>query len=114
MVASVPTLPEGFHVLLGRLDGRLEQRVRADTTHYADAKAGQVVYAHHAKIGGLRPDTSYLYGALHQGAAPQFGAFRTAPRGRAAFTFTSFGDQGTPSVGRRYEPLLGDALAAPG
>jgi hypothetical protein len=100
-------------VLLGRLDGRLEQAVAATTVSYTDAKAGQVVYAHHAKIGGLRPDASYLYGALHEGAAPQFGVFRTAPRGRAAFTFTSFGDQGTPTLGKTDEPPAAMTLPAP-
>jgi hypothetical protein len=91
-------------VMLGRLNGRPEQTVEAETTSYADAKSGQVVYAHHATIGGLRADTSYLYAALHDGASPQFSTFRTAPRGRGAFTFTSFGDQGTPTLGRKVAP----------
>jgi hypothetical protein len=100
-------------VLLGRMDGRLEQVAPADTVSYADAKSGQVVHAHHARIGGLRPDAAYLYGALHDGAAPRFSAFRTAPRGRAPFTFTSFGDQGTPTLGRLYDPPAGVTLPAP-
>ena len=86
--------------MLGRIDGRLEQTGGRETTSYRDDKSGQVVFAHHAKLGGLRPDSAYLYGALHDGAEPDFGAFRTAPRGRAPFTFTSFGDQGTPTLGR--------------
>ncbi len=94
-------------VILGRMDGRLEQTAPATTVSYEDAKSRQVVYAHHARIGGLRPDTPYLYGAMHEGATPQFATFRTAPRGRAAFTFTSFGDQGTPTVGREYVPPAG-------
>jgi hypothetical protein len=40
---------------------------------------------------------------MHDGAAPEFGTFRTAPKGRAPFTFTSFGDQGTPTLGKRRE-----------
>ncbi len=44
---------------------------------------------------------TYCYLAVHHGAAPQFGSFRTAPSGRAPFTFTSFGDQGTPTVGKQ-------------
>jgi hypothetical protein len=91
-------------VLLGRLDGRLERTAEAQTASYADAQSGQRVYAHHARMSGLSPDTPYLYGALHEGAAPAFSTFRTAPHGRAAFTFTSFGDQGTPSLGRKYVP----------
>ena len=115
MVVSWHSLQPVLHprVLLGRLDGRLEQVAPANTVSYADAKSGQVVYAHHARIGGLRPDASYLYGALHDGAAPRFSAFRTAPRGRAPFTFTSFGDQGTPTLGRLYDPPAGVTLPAP-
>jgi 3',5'-cyclic AMP phosphodiesterase CpdA len=100
-------------VLLGRPDGRLERTVEARTASYADAKSGQVVYAHHARVGGLRADTAYLYAALHEGAAPEFGGFRTAPRGRAAFTFTSFGDQGTPTLGKVFVPPPGVSLPEP-
>jgi hypothetical protein len=100
-------------VLLGLMDGKLEQIAAATTVSYADAKSGQVVYAHHAKMDGLRPDTPYLYGALHDGATPQFSAFRTAPRGRARFTFTSFGDQGTPTLGKEYVSTPGVAQPAP-
>jgi phosphodiesterase/alkaline phosphatase D-like protein len=79
------------------MDGRLEQTATAATVSYVDAKSGKTVYAHHARLDGLRPDTAYLYAAVHDGAAPHFSTLRTAPRGRAAFTFTSFGDQGTPT-----------------
>src|SRR5215472_16964900 len=100
-------------VLLGRLDGKLEQTVEARTTSYTDAKSGQVVFAHHAKLAGLRADSAYVYGALHDGAEPEFGTFRTAPRGRAPFTFTSFGDQGTPTLGRKFVPPAGLTLPNP-
>jgi hypothetical protein len=65
------------HVVLGQLDGTLEQTVEAKPTAYTDAQSGQVVYAYHAKLGRLRADSSYLYGALHDGAEPEFGTFRT-------------------------------------
>lgn len=94
-------------VLLGRMDGRLEQMIDARVESYTDAKSGQAVYAHHARIGGLRPDAAYLYAALHDGAEPEFATFRTSPRGRAPLTFTSFGDQGTPTLGKRYRPPPG-------
>jgi 3',5'-cyclic AMP phosphodiesterase CpdA len=100
-------------VLLGHPDGRLEQSVEARQASYLDAKAGRAVYAYHAKLSGLQPDTDYLYGALHEGAAPEFGTFRTAPRGRSPFTFTSFGDQGTPTVGRPYKPPQGVTIPNP-
>ena len=113
MVVSWHSLEPVPHpqVLVGRLDGRLEQTVTAVTTSYVDAKSGRTVYAHHARIDHLRPATGYLYGALHEGAEPRFSTFHTAPKGRAAFTFTSFGDQGTPTLGRRYEPPAGVTLA---
>jgi len=47
---------------------------------------------------------------LHDGAQPEFATFRTAPSGRAAFTFTSFGDQGTPTLGREFKPPEGVTL----
>ena len=92
-------------VMLGNLDGRLDRVVEAKETSYTDAKSGQVVYAYHAKLDQLRPDSPYLYGAMHDDAAPEFGTFRTAPRGRARFTFTSFGDQGTPTLGKQHAPF---------
>jgi len=109
MVVSWHTLQPVHHprVLLGRLDGKLEQTAEAAEARYTDAKSNQVVYVYHAKLGRLQADTAYMYGALHDGAEPEFGAFRTAPRGRAPFTFTSFGDQGTPTVGRKYVPPAG-------
>lgn len=116
MVVSWHTL-EPVHaprVLLGDLGGKLDRVAPATTVSYRDAKSGKEVFAHHASLTGLRPDTSYLYAALHEGAAPQFGTLRTAPRGRAAFTFTSFGDQGTPTLGRKLEPPpAGQAPAYP-
>ena len=94
-------------VVLGRPDGKLEQTVDAKPTSYTDGKSGQVVYAYHARIGQLQADSAYMYGAMHDGAAPEFGTFRTSPRGRAAFTFTSFGDQGTPTLGKKFVPPAG-------
>jgi hypothetical protein len=97
-------------VLLGRPDGRLEKTAAAGEASYVDAKSGQTVFAYHARIGGLEADSSYLYAALHEGAEPQFGTFRTSPRGRRPFTFTSFGDQGTPTLGKVFIPPAGVTL----
>ena len=115
MMVSWHSLQPARHarVLLGRLDGRHEQTVEAVEASYTDAKSGQVVYAYHARLAGLQADSSYLYSALHEGAAPEFGTFRTAPRGRARLTFTSFGDQGTPTLGKRYAPPKGVTLPNP-
>jgi hypothetical protein len=115
MVVSWHTLQPVRHarVLLGRLDGKIEQTAAAKEVSYTDAKSNQVVYAYHATVAQLRPDTTYLYGAIHDGAAPEFGTFRTAPLGRARFSFTSFGDQGTPTLGRRFTPPAGVTLPNP-
>ncbi|HEY4251289.1 MAG TPA: fibronectin type III domain-containing protein [Roseomonas sp.] len=100
-------------VLVGRPDGRLEQTVAAIEASYVDAKSNQTVHAYHAKLTGLEADTAYLYAALHDGAEAQFGTFRTSPRGRRALTFTSFGDQGTPTLGKVFTPPAGVTLANP-
>jgi hypothetical protein len=100
-------------VLLGHRDGQMLKTVEATSRTYTDAKSGQVVHAHHARIGGLRADWNYLYAALHDNAAPEFGSFRTAPMGRERFTFTSFGDQGTPTLGKRFKPPDGVSMPNP-
>jgi 3',5'-cyclic AMP phosphodiesterase CpdA len=91
-------------VVLGRLDGKLERTVDAEEVSYTDAKSGRIVYAYHARLTGLEPGSAYLYAALHDGAEPEFGTFRTVPRGRSPLRFTSFGDQGTPTLGKKYVP----------
>ncbi|MFE3770694.1 fibronectin type III domain-containing protein [Streptomyces sp. NPDC059122] len=100
-------------VRLGSPDGGTGQLVEAETRTYRDGLSGEEVYVHHARLTGLRPDTTYLYTAGHDGAAPESGAFTTAPRGRTAFTFTSFGDQGAPNLRRIVKwPAGGDPSPA--
>lgn len=94
-------------VVLGKPGGELVRVVAANEARYTDSKSGQTVHAWHARITGLSPDTSYMYAALHEGAGAEFGSFQTAPRGRVPFTFTSFGDQGTPTLGRKLPPPAG-------
>ena len=115
MVVSWHTLKpvQNPRVVLGHLDGKLEQTVEAKAASYTDAKSGQIVYAYHAKLVGLQADFTYLYGAMHDGAEPEFATFRTSPRGRAPFTFTSFGDQGTPTLGKKFVPPEGVAIRTP-
>jgi hypothetical protein len=115
MVVSWHTLQSvrSPRVVLGRPDGALERVIEAKQVSYTDARSGQVVYAYHAKIDRLQPDAAYLYAASHDGAEPEFGTFRTSPRGRAAFTFTSFGDQGTPTLGKKYVPPEGVTIPNP-
>jgi hypothetical protein len=115
MVVSWHTLQSVRHprVLLGRLNGALVRTAAAAATTYTDAKSGQTVYAYHARLTGLQSGSAYLYAALHDGAEPEFGTFRTVPRGRVPLTFTSFGDQGTPTLGKRYVPPAGVVLPNP-
>jgi hypothetical protein len=87
-------------VFLGTLDGGLHRTpITATTKNYTDPKqTDEPVYVHSAQLSGLRSDREYFYVAIHEGADAETGGFRTAPRGRAPFTFTSFGDQGTPTL----------------
>ncbi len=101
-------------VMLGTASGGFGQVHDADTSTYTDAQSGTEVRVHHARITGLDPDTDYVYAALHDGTTPELGTLRSAPRGRAAFTFTSFGDQATPTLGRMDgTTYLNDNLGAP-
>lgn len=72
---------------------------QAHSRSYTDARSGRVVHTHHARLVDLHPDTVYRYEAVHAGATAGRGVFRTAPAGRAALTFTCFGDQGVPPFG---------------
>ncbi|WP_163509921.1 purple acid phosphatase family protein [Fodinicola acaciae] len=85
-------------VLYGTLDGGFGSCVDAVTKTYVDGTSGRTVWIHHAELDRLRPGTDYVYAVQHDGATPDAGTFRTAPSGRAPFTFTSFGDQSAPQV----------------
>ncbi|GAA0408201.1 metallophosphoesterase family protein [Microbispora corallina] len=103
-------------VVYGTLNGGFGSTASAVTKSYTDGHSGKTVWAHHALLSKLKSDTDYLYAAQHDGAMPDAGTFHTAPSGRAPFTFTSFGDQGSPTVtwkngsnpvdasGRDFEP----------
>jgi hypothetical protein len=82
----------------GTLKDGFGSSASAQTRSYVDGKSGRTVYVHHAALDRLRPATDYVYLVSHRGATPDSGNFRTAPRGRAPLTFTSFGDQATPEV----------------
>ena len=85
-------------VLYGTPEGGFGGCAEAETRTYVDGTSGRTVYVHHAGMDRLRPNTDYIYLVQHDGATPDAGTFRTAPSGRAPFTFTSFGDQATPEV----------------
>ncbi len=115
VVASWHTLQPVKHprVTVARAGRGPHHTIAARTVSYTDDKSGQVVYAHHARLERLSAGTEYTYTAQHDGAEAEAGSFRTAPRGRAAFTFTSFGDQGTPTLGKVYTPPAGVTIPNP-
>jgi len=83
-------------VRIGTVEGGLGHTVQAETLTYVDGLNKVETYTHHARLNGLRPDTTYVYEVTHNGASPVRGTFRTAPdKDRAAFRFTSFGDLST-------------------
>ena len=82
---------------------RIGQRViPAEERGYTDGLNGQTVLTYHAQVHGLRPGATYGYAVTadnDSNAADPFSAmFSTAPEGRAAFRFTSFGDLATPNT----------------
>ncbi|HEY0246939.1 MAG TPA: metallophosphoesterase family protein [Gryllotalpicola sp.] len=85
-------------VVYGTMNGSFGSLAEATTKSYVDGNSGKTVWAHHALLSRLKSDTDYVYAAQHDGAMPDAGTFHTAPSGRAPFTFTSFGDQGSPTV----------------
>ncbi|WP_030243750.1 purple acid phosphatase family protein [Streptomyces sp. NRRL S-350] len=101
-------------VVYGTSNGGFGRSAQAATRTYRDAASGTEVQVHHARLTGLHPDTDYVYAAVHDGTTPELGTVRTAPCGRAAFTFTSFGDQGTPTLGRKTaNGYVNDNLGSP-
>ena len=84
---------------------RIGQRViTAAERAYTDALSGAVTWTYHARVDGLRPGATYGYAVTADNdvnATDPFSAtFTTAPAGRAAFRFTSFGDLAAPGQER--------------
>jgi hypothetical protein len=67
---------------------------------YTDGMNGQTVFTYHAKLDGLEPHASYHYVVTADNdscrGSPFAATFRTAPRGRVKFRWTSYGDLATP------------------
>jgi hypothetical protein len=87
-------------VHFGREGTGSHRAVPAVQRTYTDGLNGQIVFTYHARLEGLHADTIYQYSitADNDGnaAQPFTASFRTAPRGRAAFRWTSYGDLATP------------------
>ncbi len=84
---------------------RIGQRViPAIERGHPSGPRGEVSWTYHALVDGLRPGGTYGYAVTadnDRNATDPFSAtFRTAPQGRAAFRFTSFGDLATPNARR--------------
>ncbi|HEY0933586.1 MAG TPA: metallophosphoesterase family protein [Trebonia sp.] len=86
----------------GRPRVRIGQRViaAAAARFRDDPRGGAATWTYHARVDGLRPGATYGYAVTADNdanAADPFSAtFTTAPTGRAAFRFTSFGDLAAP------------------
>lgn len=114
---QVPVPVEKPYVRIGLhpwdLSGKVGAEVRTlHTPAGVGVGADHDQYYLHARIGRLRPGTTYYYGVGHAGfdpAAPKLagtiGTFTTAPAADQPFTFTAFGDQGVS-----YHALANDAL----
>jgi hypothetical protein len=61
----------------------------------------------HGFVSGLEPGTTYVYEVSHDGADPVSGTFSTPLRGRHAFRFSAFGDQGTGDLNDIYTTAYG-------
>ncbi|WP_244105744.1 purple acid phosphatase family protein [Burkholderia gladioli] len=77
--------------------------VHAVQRTYTDGLNGAVVFTYHARLHGLRPGASFRYEVTADNDAnasqPFSAGFQTAPRGRAPFRWTSYGDLATPNTG---------------
>jgi hypothetical protein len=81
-------------------DHRFGSTVPAVQRTYTDGLNGQTIFTYHARLEDLAPDSLHHYAVTadnDSNAAQPFSAtFQTAPRGRKAFRWTSFGDLATP------------------
>ncbi|MGD0313246.1 MAG: metallophosphoesterase family protein [Acidimicrobiales bacterium] len=98
-----PSPEPGASLLWGSSALLLSTPITPMAKQYTDGTSGETVYTYHAELSDLAADSTYYYqitdGAGTPTTFPSSGAleFTTAPVGRSAFSFTSFGDLGTPS-----------------
>jgi hypothetical protein len=82
--------------------GAAPRVIQAIQRSYTDGLNGQTVFTYHAKLEGLAADTTYHYSVTADNDShrhrPFAAHFRTAPRGRHAFRWTSYGDLATPNT----------------
>jgi Purple acid Phosphatase, N-terminal domain/Calcineurin-like phosphoesterase len=86
--------------VLLRRDSMEKHPIHGVQRTYTDGLNGQTVFTYHAKLDGLHPGSTFHYTVTADNdrhrARPFNATFKTAPRGRAAFRWTSYGDLATP------------------
>jgi hypothetical protein len=85
-------------------------RTGPSATSFTDGQTAQTTYHYHVPLTGLAPDTMYYYEVTDGAGGTAAASFQTAPRGRASFRFTAFGDQGNNPV----SPYTTAGVASPG
>jgi hypothetical protein len=79
---------------------RMDRSVRALERTYTDGINGQTVFTYHARLEGLEPASTWRYAITADNDRtrdqPFTSSFRTAPRDRMPFRWTSYGDLATP------------------
>jgi hypothetical protein len=81
---------------------------------YTDGLSGEVVHCYHVPLTGLTANTTYTY-VVEDAATPSVtftSSFTTTSTGRFAFSFTSFGDLGTPGAGATYTLADGSTISS--
>jgi 3',5'-cyclic AMP phosphodiesterase CpdA len=80
----------------------VEKMVHAVQRIYTDGLDGETIFTYHARLLGLTPGTTFHYAVTadndSNGAQPFSATSQTAPRGRAPFRWTSYGDLATPNT----------------
>jgi hypothetical protein len=79
-----------------------DRTVHAVQRTYTDGLNGETVFTYHARLHGLAPGATFHYSVTADNDSnadqPFSASFQTAPRGRAAFRWTSYGDLATPNT----------------
>jgi 3',5'-cyclic AMP phosphodiesterase CpdA len=82
--------------------GTSDRLLHAIQRTYTDGINGQTVFTYHARLEGLSAGSLYHYSVTadndRRRRAPFAASFRTAPRGRVVFRWTSYGDLATPDT----------------
>jgi hypothetical protein len=80
----------------------VSRTVHAVQRTYTDGLNGQTVFTYHADLAGLKADSEFHYSVTADNdrnrAQPFAATFKTAPRGRKPFRWTSYGDLATPNT----------------